>query len=98
MKMYLLLRLHIKITCQRYCIVAQITFWDIRTRDIWNGCLQTYRNNRICYKVAYCLRKIHISRVNYSRIVLGLGMRHSGYCFMWTRTDSEIFKSALVYF
>ena len=52
----------------------------------------------MCYKVAYCLRKIHISRENYSRIVLGLGMRHSGYCFMWTRTDSEIFKSALVYF
>ena len=33
---------------RRFRIIALFSFWDIRTRDIWNACLQTYRNNRIC--------------------------------------------------
>ena len=39
---------HRKIICRRFCIITAITFWIMRTRDIWNLCLQRYRNNRIC--------------------------------------------------
>ena len=31
------------------------------TRDIWNVCLQTYKNNRICQKVAYVLTLFRMS-------------------------------------
>ena len=37
-----------KIICLRFRIVSPFTFWKIQTRHIWNVCLQTYRNNRIC--------------------------------------------------
>ena len=41
----------------------------MRTRDIWNVCLQTYRNNRICSKVAYFLRKAQTSPVKNWKIL-----------------------------
>ena len=50
-------------------IITVFTFWVMRTRDIWNACLQTHRNNRLCLNVAYFLRKIKPSRVNNSRIL-----------------------------
>ena len=34
----------------------------MHTRDIWNICLQTCRNNRICWRVAYFVRKIQTSQ------------------------------------
>ena len=46
MKIYQHLRLHIKILYWRFRIMMLFTFWNIRTRGIWNVCLQTYRNNR----------------------------------------------------
>ena len=46
-----------------------------------NVCLQTYRNNRICYKLAYFLRKIQTLRVNNSRILPIKNAKLSGYYF-----------------
>ena len=40
--------LYIKMLCRRFCIISALTFWIMRTRDTWNDCLQTCRNNRIC--------------------------------------------------
>ena len=48
MKIYWYLCLHMKIICRRFHIMASFTFWHIRTRDKWNVCLQTSRNNIIC--------------------------------------------------
>ena len=45
---YIYLCLHMKIIYRIFCIITTFTFWVIRTQDIWNVCLQTYRNNRIC--------------------------------------------------
>ena len=82
MKIYQYLRVYIKIICRRFRIIILSTFWDIiRTREIWYVCLQTYRKNRICYKVAYFLRKIQTSRVNKSRILGCKNVKFSGYCF-----------------
>ena len=36
------------------------------TRDIWNVCLQTYWNNRLCLKIAYFLKKIQYSQLENS--------------------------------
>ena len=65
--------------CRRFRIIIQVTYWDIRTRDIRNICLQTYRNNRICKKVTYFLRKIQTSWLNYSRILWIKNAKFSGY-------------------
>ena len=47
LKIYRYLCLHIKIICRRFCIITAFNFWVMRTRDIWNVCLQTYKNNRM---------------------------------------------------
>ena len=67
-------RLYIKTICW-------ITFWVIRTRDMWKVCLQTFRKNRICWKLAYFLRTLRTSRANNSRILRIKNMKLSGYCF-----------------
>ena len=85
MKIYQYLRLHIKIICQRFCSIILFSFWDIRTRDIWSDCLQTYRNNRVFLKVAYFLRKIQTSRVNNSRIIKFKNANFQRIVFTWVR-------------
>ena len=77
-----------KIICWRIHIKTP-TFWDMRTRDIWKVCLPTFTKNRISYKIAYFLRNLQTLRANNSRI---LKIKN-----VWTKTYSEIFKSALVY-
>ena len=57
------------------------TFWDMRTLDLRNVCLQTYRNNSIRWKVAYFLRRIHTLQVNKSRILRIQNAKCSGYQF-----------------
>ena len=74
-------RLHIKIICRKFRIVRPRTFCDICTRDIWNVCLQTCRNNRMFWKVAYFLRKIQNLWVNNWRILRIENAKFSGYCF-----------------
>ena len=81
--------LHIKITCGRFHIITAFTFWVMRTRDIWNISLQTYRNNTICQKVAYIWRKIETSRVNNSRIFRIKNAKFSGY---WFYTNPNIYR------
>ena len=49
-----------------------------------NVCLQTYRNNRICKKVAYFLRKIQTLRVNNSIIPRTKNTKFSEYYFYLT--------------
>ena len=46
-----------------------------------NVCLQIYRNNRICWKLAYFLSKIQILRVNNSRILTIKNAKFSSYYF-----------------
>ena len=40
--------LHMKIICWRFHIKTPLSFWDMRTWDMWKVCLQTFRCNRIC--------------------------------------------------
>ena len=49
--------------------------------DIWNVCLQTYRNKWISQKIVYSLRKIQTSQVNNSRILRIKIAKLLGYCF-----------------
>ena len=42
------LRLHMTIICWRFCIKTPFNFSHMCTLDMWKGCLQTFRNNRIC--------------------------------------------------
>ena len=44
-------------------------------------CLQTFRKNRICKKLAYFLRNLKTSRGNNSRIRSIKNAKFSGYCF-----------------
>ena len=53
--------------------------WVTCTQDIWNVCLQTYRNNRTYQKLAYFLRNIRTSLVNNSRILRIKNAKCSGY-------------------
>ena len=81
MKIFRCLCLHMKILCRRFRIITGFTFWVMRTRDIWNVCLDSCRNNRIYYKVAYFLRKTQTSRASNSRILRIRNAKFSGYCF-----------------
>ena len=57
MKIYQHLSLHIKILCRWFCIVTLFTLWDTHTRDIWNVCLQTYRDNTLPVKIKSAKKK-----------------------------------------
>ena len=67
----------------------------MHTRDIWNICLQTYINNRICWKVAHFLRKIQTSRVNNSRIFKIENGKFSGYCFYTSPSIQWSFQNCI---
>ena len=81
MKICLHLRLHIKITWRRFYIISPYSFWDMRTLDLWNVCLQTFRNNRICQKLAYFLRNLQTLPINNSRILRITNAKFAEYCF-----------------
>ena len=53
----------------------------ISNHDMWKICLQTFRNNGICYKLAYFLRNLQTSRVNNSRILRIKNAKFWGYYF-----------------
>ena len=63
-------------------ITTPFTFLDMRTLNIQNVCLQTYRKDRIRQKVAYFLRKIQTLRANNSRILKIKNAKFSGYFYM----------------
>ena len=81
MKFYWHLGLLIKIICGRFRIIRLFTFLHMCFRDIWNIYFETYRNNRICEKVAYFSRKIQVFWVNNSRILRIKNAKLSGYSF-----------------
>ena len=89
--------LHVKMRWSRCHIKAPFTFWDTRTWDMWNVCVQTFRNNRICYKLAYSLKNLQTSKVNNLRIHRIKSPKISDIVFIWTQTYREIFKFTLVY-
>ena len=70
-----------EIICWRFRFWASFTFWDIHTWDIWNVCLQTFRNNRICWKLAYLSRNLQTLRAINSRILRIKNAKFSGHCF-----------------
>ena len=67
--------------CRRFYSKTSSTFWDMRTKDMWKVCLQTFRNNRRRYKLAYFLRNLQTSRANNSRILRIKSAKFSRYCF-----------------
>ena len=74
MKIQRYLHLHIKIICERFCIVIPLTFRDI---PIFMKCLFV----NIQKQLAYFLRKIQILRVNNCRILRFNYAKFSGHCF-----------------
>ena len=74
------LQLHMKMTW-RFHIKFPFTFWDMRTWHMWKVCLQAFRNNRICQKLAYFLRNLQTWRVTNSRILRIKNAKFSGNCF-----------------
>ena len=83
MKICQYLCLHMKIICWRYHIKTP-SFWDTPTWDMFKVCLQTFQNNRICYKLANMLRNVQTSRTNNSRILRIKNAKISRYCFYMT--------------
>ena len=81
MKICQYLRLHMKMICWRFYIKTPFTFWDMCTWDMRKVCIKTFRNNRICYKLAYFLRKMPTSQVNNSRTLRIKNAKFLGYCF-----------------
>ena len=79
MKIFQYLPVHTEIIWRRFHIKTPFMFWDMRTWDMWNVCLQTLRNNG--KRLAYLLRKLQISRTNNSRILLFKKAKFSAYCF-----------------
>ena len=63
---------------------------------LWKVCLQTYRVNRICWKVAYFIRKMQTSRVNNSKILKIKNMkfmRTTRVFFLYEPTDIVNFSN-----
>ena len=81
-----------KIICWRFRIKTSFPFWDMRTWDMWKVCLQTFRNNRTCYKLAYFLWKLQTSQANNLRILWIQNAKFSGYCFCMNRNIYRDFQ------
>ena len=95
MKIYQYLCLHIKMICRRFRFITLISFSDIRTRGICNVCLQKYRNNRICKKVAYFLRNLQTSRANNSRTLRFKNAKFSEQCFYQEPSIYQNFQNCI---
>ena len=81
MKICQYLCLHMKIICWRFHVKIPFTFWVTRMWDMWNVCLQTFRDNKICWKLVYFLRNLQTLRANNSRILRIKNAKFSRYCF-----------------
>ena len=81
MKICQYLCLQMKIICWRFHMKTSFSFWDMRTWDMWKVCLQTFWNNRMCYKLAHFLRNLQNSQADNSRILRIKNTKLSGYCF-----------------
>ena len=70
-----------KCVWQRFHIKTPFTIWKMCTWYMWIACLQTFRSNRICWKLAYFLRNLQTSRTNNLRILMIKHAKFSGFCF-----------------
>ena len=86
------LRLYMKTICWTFLIKKSFTFWDMHTEDMWKVCLQTFRNNRICLKIAYFLRNLQTSRGNNSRILRIKNAKFLRYCFYINKNTKGDFQ------
>ena len=88
---------NIKIIYWRFHIKSCFTFWDIRTWDMSKVCLQTFRNNRVCSKLAYFLRNL----LNSWKILWEfMGFRiwnFQSIFFIWTQTQYRDYQICIVY-
>ena len=67
---------------------------------MWNVCLQTLRNNRICKKLICFLRNLQTSRINNSRILKIRNAKFAGCCFYMNTNierDFQIYVSVCIY-
>ena len=71
----------LKIISRRLHIKTPFTFLDMCTWDMQNVCLQTFRNNRICQKLAYFFRNLQTSLANNLRILWNKNAKLAGCCF-----------------
>ena len=75
--------LHMKTICWGVHIKTPFAFWDMCTWDMWQVCLQTFRNNRIRLKLAFFLKNLQTSRSNNSRIFNRIQMNFFGAAHGW---------------
>ena len=92
MKICQYFRLHMKTICWRFHIEAPFTLSAMRTWDMWKVCLQTFRNNRVRYKLAYFLKILQTSRGNNSRILRIQNAKFSGYWFSMNTSIQGYFQ------
>ena len=64
----------------------------MRTWDMWKVCLQTFRNNTVCQKLAYFLRNLQTSRANNSRVLRVKNAKFSRCCFYMNTNIYENFQ------
>ena len=95
LKISLYIRLYTNIIYRRFHILTLFTFWDMCTWDMWNVCLQVYGNNML--KISLLFNSLQTSRINNSKMLRIRNAKFAGYCFIWTQSFRQGFKSALVY-
>ena len=102
MKICQYIRFHMKIISRRLHIETPFTFLDMHTWDMQKVCLQTFRNNRICWKLACFLRNLETSRANNLRILKIKKTKFLGYfvsfdqiknSLIWPRLDNKNWKN-----
>ena len=79
------LHLRMEIMFWRFHIKTLFTSWDMCTWDVWKFCLQTFRDNRIRWKLVYFIRinKLH---GQITREFVELRMRNfQGIVFIWNK-------------
>ena len=77
MKICQYLRFYMKIIHRKCFIKPPFNFWDLRSRDMWKVCLETFRNNRIRNRI----RNLQNSPANNPRILMTKNANVLGYCF-----------------
>ena len=104
MKICQYLLLQMKIICWRFHTKTTFTFCEMRTSYMWKVYWQTFRNNRIWWKLAYFLRNFQTSRVNISRVPRIKNANFSGHYFymianiVYLQKDRERIKKSEKYY
>ena len=94
-KIWWYLHLYKKITRRRFLILKLFTFWDVHTWNMWNACIQTFRNKIICQKLAYFLRNLLTLDVNASIIIRLKIAKFLGHCFHTNINHGTIIRTGI---